>query len=284
MLFGCLSSFLYTGGEVPKRVLVGTFSMHECCHLLSSPVEQFEIMPLFPIYMGWLDISITNQTSVLVTVFTGLMLMRSSIMNQSDFTNFILPFRVQLVMETYLRSILFLVYERISKTEGSIFFRAILTLSFYMFCLNVSGLVPHTAAMLSHIIITVTISGSFFIGMNILCVKRFGIKFFTVLLPPNTSVGVALILVPVEALSFFCRPLSLATRVFANSMGGHTLVKIVAGCAWCFINFSSYSYTSHSVALFIMLPLMILETLVALIQSAVFVNLICIYIGESVDI
>ena len=153
-----------------------------------------------------------------------------------------------------------------------------------MFCLNVSGLIPHTAAMLSHVAVTLTISGSFFIGMNLLCVQRFGIKFFTLLLPPNTSIGVALILVPVEALSFFCRPLSLATRLFANSMGGHTLVKIVVGCAWSFINFSSYSYSSHGIALFILLPLMLLETSVALIQSAVFVNLICIYIGESLSL
>jgi ATP synthase subunit 6 len=257
--------------------------MSDCC-LLHSPIEQFEIMPLFSIHMGWFDINITNHTVIMILLVITIALLRTSLMSQSDFTNFIIPFRFQLILEKYIRSIIFLCYERVSRTEGSKYFRIILTLSFYMFCLNVSGLIPHTGAMLSHAAVTLTISGSFFVGMNLFCVKRFGIRFFTLLLPPNTGILVALILVPVEALSFFCRPLSLATRLFANSMGGHTLVKIVAGCAWSFINFSSYSYISHGVAVLVLVPLMLLETSVALIQSAVFVNLICIYIGESLSL
>ena len=67
-------------------------------------------------------------------------------------------------------------------------------------------------------------------------------------------------------------------------MGGHTLVKIVVGCAWSFVNCSGYSYISHGFATLILVPLMLLETSVAFIQSAVFVNLICIYIGESLSL
>lgn len=251
---------------------------------LSSPIEQFEIMPLIPIHLGWFDVSITNQTIALFLIFSVVLSLRTSLTSCLDHTHLIVPIRFQHALEKYLKGLLALSYERISKLEGAAFFPIILTLSFYMICLNVTGLIPHTAAMLSHVAVTITISGSFFIGMNIICVERFGIKFFTLLLPPNTSIGVALILVPVEGLSFFCRPLSLATRLFANSMGGHTLVKIVAGCAWGFVNCSGYSYVSHGVAVLIMVPLMVLETSVAFIQSAVFVNLICIYIGEGLSL
>ena len=252
--------------------------------LLRSPMEQFEIMPLYSMYIGWLDISITNQTLILAIIIGSLLCLRASLMSTLDSSNFIVPFRFQFVMEKYLKGILFLTYDRVDKKEGSIFFRLILTLSFYMLCLNLSGLVPHSTAMLSHVIVTVTISGAFFIGMNYICIRRFGIRFFTLLLPPNTSIGVALILVPVEALSFFCRPFSLATRLFANSMGGHTLVKIVVGCAWSFMNCSGLSYLIHGISSLILIPLMILETTVALIQSAVFVNLICIYMGEAFSV
>jgi ATP synthase subunit 6 len=241
-------------------------------------------MPLFSIYFGLFNINLTNQTVVLVLIFITLLAIRASLMNQLDHTHLIVPLRFQFVLEKYLRAMLALTYERVSKMEGGIFFPMILTLSFYMLCLNLSGLIPHTAAMLSHVAVTLTISGSFFIGMNVICIRRFGIRFFTLLLPPNTSIGVALILVPVEALSFFCRPLSLATRLFANCMGGHTLVKIVVGCAWSFVNCSGYSYISHGFATLILVPLMLLETSVAFIQSAVFVNLICIYIGESLSL
>ena len=252
--------------------------------LLLSPIEQFEILPIIALKLGWFDVSITNHTIVIFLAFSALLLLKNSMMNQIDRSHFIIPLRVQFVFERYLKAILYLTFERISKKEGQAFFPIILTLSFYMLCLNLSGLVPHTGAMLSHAAVTLTISGSFFIGMNIMCIRRFGIKFFTLLLPPNTSIGVALILVPVEALSFFCRPLSLATRLFANSMGGHTLVKIVVGCAWSFVNCTGYSYICHGVSTMILVPLILLETSVALIQSSVFVTLICIYIGESISL
>jgi ATP synthase subunit 6 len=221
--------------------------------------------------------------AIFVIVLTILSL-RTSLTSYLDGTYLLVPVRFQHVLESYLKGLLLLTHERISRIEGAAFFPIITTLSFYMICLNITGLVPHTAALLSHVAVTITISGSFFIGMNIICVERFGIKFFTLFMPPNTPVGIALILVPVELLSFICRPLSLATRLFANSMGGHTLVKIVAGCAWGFVNCSCYSYVCHGAAVFVMIPLMILETSVAFIQSAVFVNLICIYIGEGLNL
>jgi ATP synthase subunit 6 len=247
-------------------------------------MEQFEIMPLISIYLGWFDITITNQTVAFFLIIFTVSCLRTSLTSYSDRTNLIVPIRFQYVLEKYLKGLLSLTYERISKIEGSAFFPIITTLSFYMICLNITGLIPHTTALLSHVVITVTISGSFFVGMNLLCVQRFGNEFFTLLLPPNTPAGVAFLLVPVEALSFFCRPLSLATRLFANSMGGHTLVKIVGGCAWGFVNCTGYSYVCHGAAVLVMVPLMILETSVALIQSAVFVNLICIYIGEGLSL
>lgn len=253
-------------------------------NLWLSPIEQFEIMPLVTLKAGWFDISITNQTITLVLIFALLLLLKNSLLGKFDTTHFIVPLRMQFLFEKYLKGLLFLAYERIGKNDGNLLFPLILTLSFYMLCLNLSGLIPYTGAMLSHAAVTVTISGSFFIGMNIMCVKKFGIKFFTLLLPPNTSIGVALILVPVEALSFFCRPFSLATRLFANSMGGHTLVKIVVGCAWSFVNCTGYSYICHGISTLILVPLILLETSVALIQSSVFVTLICIYIGESLNL
>lgn len=253
-------------------------------NLWLSPIEQFEIMPLITLKAGWFDISITNQTITLFLIFATLFCLKNSLLGKFDSTHFLIPLRMQFMFERYLKGILSLAYERISRKDGTSFFPLLLTLSFYMLCLNLSGLIPYTGAMLSHAAVTVTISGSFFIGMNVMCVKKFGIKFFTLLLPPNTSIGVALILVPVEALSFFCRPLSLATRLFANSMGGHTLVKIVVGCAWSFVNCTGYSYICHGISTLILVPLMVLETSVALIQSSVFVTLICIYIGESLSL
>lgn len=251
---------------------------------LLSPIEQFEIMPIIALKLGWFDISITNHTIVILVIISALFVLRGGMLSPRDHSHFIIPFRMQYIFEIYLKGILSLVFERLGRKEGLFYFPLILTLSFYMLCLNLSGLVPHTGALLSHVVITLTISGSFCMGMTFACLNRFGLRFFRLILPPNTDFGVSLILVPVEALSYVCRPLSLATRVFANCLGGHTLVKIVSGCAWSLLNISGYSFVINGFSLLILAPLMMLETTVAIIQSSVFVTLICIYMGETFDL
>jgi len=34
-----------------------------------SPLEQFEILPLIPLYLGGIDFSITNETIILIVIF-----------------------------------------------------------------------------------------------------------------------------------------------------------------------------------------------------------------------
>ena len=34
-----------------------------------SPLEQFEILPLLPLYFGGVDFSVTNETIILIVIF-----------------------------------------------------------------------------------------------------------------------------------------------------------------------------------------------------------------------
>ena len=43
-----------------------------------SPLEQFEILPLFSLYLGGLDFSITNETVILFIIFLVLFIFKSS--------------------------------------------------------------------------------------------------------------------------------------------------------------------------------------------------------------
>ena len=52
---------------------------------------------------------------------------------------------------------------------------------------------------------------------------------FSLFLPSNTSFGLALLLVPIELLSYIFKPISLGVRLFANLMAGHTLLKVIVG-------------------------------------------------------
>ena len=60
--------------------------------------------------------------------------------------------------------------------------------------------------------------------------KRYhGTNFIKVLLPEGVPFMIALILIPIELISYFSRVLSLSIRLFANMLSGHTLLKILLG-------------------------------------------------------
>lgn len=250
--------------------------------LLFSILEQFEILPLCSVTYGLYTFTVTNQVITMINILCGILALRTVAMKKNPKSHFIIPNRIQFLFENYHSLIYGLVCTRMGFTNASAYLPLIFTLAFYMLCLNLSGLVPCSGAMLSHGIVTVTISGSFFIGMNFMCIRHSNIELFKLFLPPNTPFLIALILVPVEALSFVCRPLSLATRLFANSIGGHTLIKIVGGCGWSCLALSGP--LGLACAGLILLFLFLLEFTVALIQSSVFLTLICLYIGEGIDL
>ena len=55
---------------------------------------------------------------------------------------------------------------------------------------------------------------------------------FSLFLPANSSFFLALVLVPIEFISYIARPVSLGMRLFINLMAGHSLLKVIIGFAW----------------------------------------------------
>ena len=85
-----------------------------------------------------------------------------------------------------------------------------------------------------------------FIAFNIICIRTHGLAFFSLFLPSGTSFALALLLVPIEVISYVFKPVSLSIRLFANMMAGHTLLKVIAGFAWtlsCLLRYFIFLYT-----------------------------------------
>lgn len=123
-----------------------------------------------------------------------------------------------------------------------------------------------------------------FIGINIICARKHGMKMFSLFLPPGTSIGLAFLLVPIEFISYIFKPISLSIRLFANMMAGHTLLKVIAGFAFALVTASGGLFIVHLVPLLILIPLFGLELGVALIQSFVFSVLISIYLNDALNL
>ena len=253
-----------------------------------SPLEQFEIVPFinFKIHsstFGFFDFSITNQTFVIFLVIILSIFFYLSLLNPKTFSLYIIPTRFQVFIELLYKIIFTIVTSNVGK-EGQTYFPLIFAIFFYILSFNLIGLIPYSFTITSHIIVTLAMSLFFFIGINLISIKKHGLKFFAVFLPSGVTSTLGLLLVPIEIISFVVKPFSLAIRLFANMMAGHALLKIIAGFAWSLMGCNGLLFLAHLVPFLVLIPLMGLECVVAVIQAFVFTTLCTIYLNDSLNI
>ena len=161
--------------------------------------------------------------------------------------------------------------------KGMIYFILIFVFFSVLFFCNLLGLTPFGIALTSHIIMIFLLSFSiiffvFLIGLMVLGVD------FLVLFVPEAPLLLLFLLVPIELFSYAIRALSLAIRLSANIIAGHTLVFIVS-------NFILLLFTLDFFLVFFFLLLLLLifllETGVAFLQAYVFIILFSIYMHDS---
>lgn len=250
--------------------------------LFFTPLEQFQIVPLLNAFR---TVLLTNETIFIFLVLVFFKIFFDSLINISnDKTLLILPTNYHAALERLHSLILSLIKENIKGKNGQVFFPFVLTLFLFVLSLNLIGLIPYSFTVTSHLIITLTLSLSSFIGINILSIRKYGVHFFSIFLPGGTNILLALLLVPIEVISYVFKPISLSIRLFANLMAGHALLKVIAGFATTLMVAGGFFIVLHYLPIFVLVPLYALELGVALIQSFVFAVLLCIYINDSLNI
>ena len=110
-----------------------------------------------------------------------------------------------------------LLFDNINK-KGEKYFPIISFYFFFILLANLIGLIPYSFTITSHILITFTLSITIFIGVNIICIQTYKYKMLSLFIPANTSFGLALILVPIEFISYIAKPISLGARLCINLM------------------------------------------------------------------
>ena len=83
------------------------------------------------------------------------------------------------------------------------------------------------------------------------------------------------ILVPIEIISYFVRPISLSLRLFANMMAGHTMLKVFGGFV------VSLGIVAGWAPLLFIVALTGLEIGIAMLQAYVFTVLSCLYLHDA---
>ena len=255
--------------------------------MLLTPLEQFQIISLFSVKIFCFDFSITNLVLINVIVLliysSVVFLFSSDTMYLKESTFFFVPNNWQILLETIYDVISQLLFDNIN-IEGEKYFPFISVLFTFILFSNLVGLIPYSFTVTSHLIVTFTLSLSIFIGVILICLQKYKFEMLSLFIPSNTSFGLALLLVPIEFVSYIFKPISLGVRLFANLMAGHTLLKVIVGFSWSMLLLEDFFALVHLVPLLILILLVGLELGVAVIQAYVFTILTCIYLNEGINL
>ena len=237
-----------------------------------NPLEQFEIHRLVPIEIGGVDVSFTNSSLwmviaiTLVTLFLTLSVRRRALV----------PGRWQSLAELAYEFIANMIRDNVGQ-EGRRFFPFIFTLFMFILFGNMLGLIPYSFTYTSHIIVTVTLALTVFLGVTIVGIVRHGLRFFTFFMPQGAPIAMMPLMIPIEILSYLSRPVSLSIRLFANMMAGHTMLKVFAG-------FIVVLGIGGIAPIAVIVLLYGLEVIVAVLQAYVFTILTCLYLHDALHL
>ena len=158
------------------------------------------------------------------------------------------------------------------------YFPFVLTLfTFILFC-NVLGLIPYSFTVTSHIIVTLALALVVFIGATIIGFIRNGFGYLKLFVPSGVPIYLLPLVVVIEIVSYFIRPMSLSIRLFANMMAGHMMLKVMGGFV------VMLGVAAGWLPLIAMVGLYGLELLVAALQAYVFALLTCMYLSDAMHV
>jgi len=248
-----------------------------------SPLEQFQIIPIFSVHLGNLDFSITNYTFITIFILFIFLTYLFILTNRKNFSLFLIPNRWQSIIETLYKVMVSMVSDNVGP-KGEKYFPFIFVLFLFVVLTNLIGLVPYSLTLTSHLIVTFSLAMIVFLSVNIAGARVHGLKMFSLFLPAGTTFPLSLLLVPIEFVSYMFKPISLSVRLFANLMAGYTLLKVIAGFGWSLMGYSGLLFLAHYVPIAVLFPLFGLELAVALIQAYVFSILSCIYLNDALNL
>lgn len=156
----------------------------------------------------------------------------------------------------------------------------ILTIFFFILINNLLGLLPGSANVTGNLAVTAALAIISFVAILISTNKHFWGHIFN----PPVPFGVKIILVPVELIGIFTKPVSLMIRLFANILAGHIIILSIICLVFIFGSLNKVAgYSFLPVTVLFNIVMMMLELLVAFIQAFIFANLTAVFIGQAME-
>jgi F-type H+-transporting ATPase subunit a len=251
---------------------------------MASPMEQFEIhkglqLPTVPLPGGLsVDLSLNNSIMAML-IAAGLVIAFFAIATSRAA---VVPGRTQLIAEGLFGYIDDLAAGIIGP-ESRKFFPYVFSIFLFVLTMNMLGMFLAFTAT-SQLAVTVTLALMTFFLVLVVGFIRNGAKMYKLFVPSGVPWYMLLLVTPIEIISFFLRPVTLALRLFGNMLGGHAALKVFAGFVPTLAALGAVGIVGAILPLAGVVALTALEFLVAFLQAFVFAVLTCVYLNDVVNL
>lgn len=178
---------------------------------------------------------------------------------------------LELIAETLLEKILVILGPQKEK-----YLPFVGTLFVYIFCMNISGIIPLMKSPSTSLSITAAMALCVFVHVQYLHIKNRGVLGFLYHLAgsPKDWIGWVMVplMFPIELLTELSRPITLSLRLFGNIFGEEILIGVFA-----LFGVSAIASLNLPLGLPLQLPFMFLAIFTSFIQAVVFTLLSTIY-------
>ena len=224
---------------------------------------------------GFLDLSITKNVASLILSMVLLLVVFFSVAK-----SYKKGVSAPKGMQSLFEPIIVFIRDDIAKTnigEGKYerFMPYLLTLFFFILFNNLLGLTPGAANLSGNIAVTMCLALFTFFITQFNGKKAYWMHIFAT---PGVPLPLRPIILVVEIIGIFTKPISLTLRLFASITAGHIVVLSIIG-----LGFILNSLAVGVVGTLFSTIITLIEIIVALIQAYVFTLFSSMYIGQALD-
>jgi F-type H+-transporting ATPase subunit a len=263
-----------------------------------EPMHQFLVEklvqgPVFNVGGVTFDLSITN--SVMSMIAGALILIAFFVLTAR---REIVPNRGQAMAESLYNVVDRVLVGPIIGEHGKPYVPYLLGLFLFILVLNLMGVLlavgnvaglSLTFSVTAQLAVTAALAVVTFFSIFFLGFIKHGPKFLTLFAPSGMPKLMLVFMVPIEMLSYFVRPVTLAMRLFGNMLGGHVVMSLFGSfvVALALLGLSgglaSLAFLPSVLSFGMIVALTGLELVVAVLQAFVFVALATVYLNEVVN-
>lgn len=233
---------------------------------------------------GFINVSITKTVAGILLTVIIMLLVFVSVANAYKRA----PNQAPRGLQSLLEPIILFIRDEVAKPSigkhYERFLPFLLTIFFFIWTANMLGLIPFLGGfnVTGNIAVTLVLALFTFIITTVSANRNYWGHIFAT---PGVPVWLLPLMIPIEIMGVFTKPVVLCLRLFANITAGHIIILSFMSLIFIFANqygaVAGYGVSIVSLAFGIFMNLM--ELLVAFLQAYVFTLLSALYFGAAVE-